>query len=46
VGVGALGPAFHRTPTRTGLILGYGTPPEHAYPAAVDALVTGLRAVL
>ncbi len=46
VGVGALGPAFHSTPTRTGLIIGYGTPTEHAFPAAVDALAAGLAAVL
>lgn len=42
VRVGALGPSFHTTPTRSGLVIGYGTPSEHAYPAAVDALVTGL----
>jgi len=42
VRVGALGPSFHTTPARAGLVVGYGTPSEHAYPAAVDALVTGL----
>ena len=42
VRVAALGPSFHASPTRTGLVIGYGTPSQHAYPAAVDALVTGL----
>ena len=43
VAVGALGPAFHApVPDRTGVVVGYGTPSEHAFPAALDALVTGL----
>ncbi|MFF3016859.1 PLP-dependent aminotransferase family protein [Streptomyces sp. NPDC057939] len=29
-------------PSRDGLVLGYGTPPEHAFPAAVDALLLAL----
>ena len=39
VAVGALGPALHApVPDRTGLVVGYGTPAEHAFPAALDAL--------
>lgn len=46
VAVGALGPAFHApVPDRTGLVVGYGTPAEHAFPAALDALVAGLAAL-
>ncbi|MFL1378103.1 MocR-like pyridoxine biosynthesis transcription factor PdxR [Nocardiopsis protaetiae] len=29
-------------PPREGLVVGYGTPPEHAFPAAVDALCLAL----
>ena len=47
VAVGGLSPAFHDDPApRTGLVIGYGTPPEHGFPAALDALVSGLAAVL
>ena len=45
VGVGALGPSYHDEARRTGVVVGYGTPPEHAFPAALDALVTGLAAL-
>ncbi|MFM9367243.1 PLP-dependent aminotransferase family protein [Streptomyces sp. Da 82-17] len=31
-----------RGPLREGLVVGYATPPEHAYPAAVDALCAAL----
>lgn len=34
------------TPRPAALLVGYGTPAEHAYPAAVGALAEGLRAVL
>jgi GntR family transcriptional regulator / MocR family aminotransferase len=30
--------------SRAGLIIGYGAPAEHAYPAAVEALIVALRA--
>jgi len=43
VAVGALSPSYHQQPApRTGLVVGYGTPAEHAFPAAMDALVRGL----
>jgi GntR family transcriptional regulator/MocR family aminotransferase len=43
VAVNRLSPSFHDDPPpRTGLVVGYGTPSEHAFPAALDALVTGL----
>jgi GntR family transcriptional regulator/MocR family aminotransferase len=43
VAVAPLSPAFHDDPPpRTGLVVGYGTPAEHAFPAALDALTTGL----
>ncbi|PKK16374.1 MAG: GntR family transcriptional regulator, partial [Thermomonospora sp. CIF 1] len=29
-------------PPRDGLVVGYGTPPEHGFAAAVDALVRAL----
>jgi GntR family transcriptional regulator/MocR family aminotransferase len=46
VGVGALSPSYHADPSpRTGLVVGYGTPAEHAFPAALDALVAGLSVV-
>jgi GntR family transcriptional regulator/MocR family aminotransferase len=45
VGVGALGPSYHDEPRRTGVVVGYGTPPEHGFPAALEALVTGLAAL-
>jgi GntR family transcriptional regulator/MocR family aminotransferase len=31
-------------PQRDGVIVGFGTPAEHAFPAAVDALCNVLRA--
>jgi GntR family transcriptional regulator/MocR family aminotransferase len=43
VAVHALGRYWHRPGRRRrGLVVGYGTPPGHAYPAAVDALTSGL----
>lgn len=43
-GVGVVGLATHRhpratSPPRDGLIVSYGTPPEHGYPAALGALL-------
>jgi GntR family transcriptional regulator/MocR family aminotransferase len=43
VAVAQLSPSFHHEPSpRTGLVVGYGTPSEHAYQAALEALTTGL----
>jgi GntR family transcriptional regulator/MocR family aminotransferase len=43
VAVNRLSPSFHDDPPpRTGLVVGYGTPAEHAFAAALDALVCGL----
>ena len=37
-------PYWHRRrPARQGLVVGFGTPPEHAFPAALAALIAGLR---
>ncbi|KIQ63922.1 GntR family transcriptional regulator [Kitasatospora griseola] len=33
------------TPPRDGLVIGYGTPPDHAFPAALDALCQALTAL-
>jgi GntR family transcriptional regulator/MocR family aminotransferase len=30
------------TPAQDGLVVGYGTPPDHAFPAALDALCRAL----
>jgi GntR family transcriptional regulator/MocR family aminotransferase len=42
VAVHALGPYFHRRRPTSGLVVGFGTPPEHAFPAALAALIAGL----
>jgi GntR family transcriptional regulator/MocR family aminotransferase len=43
VAVGPLSPSYHDpSSARTGLVVGYGTPAEHAFPAALRALVQGL----
>ena len=43
VAVGALSPSYHDPASaRTGLVVGYGTPAEHAFPAALEALVGAL----
>jgi GntR family transcriptional regulator/MocR family aminotransferase len=43
VAVNRLSPSFHDDPPpRTGVVVGYGTPSEHAFPAALEALVSGL----
>jgi GntR family transcriptional regulator/MocR family aminotransferase len=43
----ALGRYWHGdSPVPEALVVGYGTPPEHGYPAALDALVDTLAAVL
>jgi GntR family transcriptional regulator/MocR family aminotransferase len=43
VAVHALGRYWHRPGRRRrGIVVGYCTPPAHAYPAAVDALTAGL----
>lgn len=34
------------TPKAPSLVVGYGTPPAHAYQTAIDALVEGLRDLL
>ncbi|GAA1581168.1 PLP-dependent aminotransferase family protein [Actinomadura kijaniata] len=46
--LGHLGDRWHTVGENNpqGLIIGYARPPEHAYPAALDALATVLRAVL
>ncbi|WP_327048342.1 PLP-dependent aminotransferase family protein [Microbispora sp. NBC_01189] len=47
VGVGHLGDRWHAPGDRPqGIIVGYGTPSEHAYPAAVDALAHVLRTTI
>ncbi|GGO70044.1 hypothetical protein [Nonomuraea cavernae] len=44
VGVGHLGDRWHAPGDHPqGIIVGYGTPSEHTYPAAVDALTHVLR---
>lgn len=44
VAVGALDPHWHGDgPRMQGLIVGYGTPTDRAYPAALDALARALR---
>jgi GntR family transcriptional regulator / MocR family aminotransferase len=44
VAVNPLAPSHHRAGSgRSAIVIGYGTPPEHAYPAAVEALVTALE---
>jgi GntR family transcriptional regulator/MocR family aminotransferase len=43
--LGRLGDRWHTPgPHPQGLVIGYGTPPEHAYPAALDALARVLSA--
>jgi len=34
---------WHRRGRVSGLVVGFGTPPEHAFPAALAALVARLR---
>jgi len=34
---------WHRRRPVSGLVVGFGTPPEHAFPAALTALIAGLR---
>jgi GntR family transcriptional regulator/MocR family aminotransferase len=47
VAVQGLGDYWHLPGRRPqGLVVGYGTPPEHDYPAALDALTTTLARVL
>jgi GntR family transcriptional regulator/MocR family aminotransferase len=47
VAVAAFSPSFHTDPPpRTGLVIGYGTPAEHAVPAALDALTLALPDLL
>jgi GntR family transcriptional regulator/MocR family aminotransferase len=41
----ALAPFWHRDPGTAGIVVGYGTPSEHEYPAAVERLGHLLRAV-
>jgi len=43
VAVHPLEPYWHRRPRLSGLVVGFGTPPEHAFPAALAALIAGLR---
>ena len=43
VAVHGLGAYFHRGRGASGLVVGFGTPPEHAFPAALAALIAGLR---
>jgi GntR family transcriptional regulator/MocR family aminotransferase len=43
VAVHSLRPYFHRRCPASGLVVGFGTPPEHAFPAALAALIAGLR---
>ena len=44
VGVHGLGRYWHRPrPRRPGLVVGFGTPAEHAFPAALAALTDGLQ---
>jgi GntR family transcriptional regulator/MocR family aminotransferase len=42
VAVHPLEPYWHRHRRLSGLVVGFGTPPEHAFPAALAALVAGL----
>jgi GntR family transcriptional regulator/MocR family aminotransferase len=43
VAVHGLSPYWHRSGARPrGIVVGYATPPEHAFPAAVEALGAGL----
>jgi GntR family transcriptional regulator/MocR family aminotransferase len=47
VAVARLSPSFHDDPPpRTGLVVGYGTPSEHAFANALDALTRGLADLL
>jgi GntR family transcriptional regulator / MocR family aminotransferase len=43
VAVHPLAPYWHRRRLASGLVVGFGTPPEHAFPAALAALIAGLR---
>jgi GntR family transcriptional regulator/MocR family aminotransferase len=43
VAVHPLAPYWHRSRLASGLVVGFGTPPEHAFPAALAALIAGLR---
>jgi GntR family transcriptional regulator/MocR family aminotransferase len=43
VAVHSLEPYWHRRRPTSGLVVGFGTPPEHAFPAALAALIAGLR---
>ena len=43
VAVHPLAPYWHRSRPASGLVVGFGTPPEHAFPAALAALIAGLR---
>jgi GntR family transcriptional regulator/MocR family aminotransferase len=43
VAVHGLEPYWHRRRGASGLVVGFGTPPEHAFPAALAALIAGLR---
>jgi GntR family transcriptional regulator / MocR family aminotransferase len=46
VGVNPLGPAHHQPGSgEPAVVIGYGSPPEHAFPAAVEALVAALDEV-
>jgi GntR family transcriptional regulator/MocR family aminotransferase len=46
VGVNPLAPAHHEPGSgEPAVVIGYGTPPEHAFPAAVEALVAALEEV-
>jgi GntR family transcriptional regulator/MocR family aminotransferase len=46
-GIAADGLADYRErPGRAGLVIGYGTPPQHSFPAAVESFATILRAAL
>jgi GntR family transcriptional regulator/MocR family aminotransferase len=42
VAVHPLEPYWHRRRGLSGLVVGFGTPPEHAFPAALGALIAGL----
>lgn len=43
VAVHPLAPYWHRSRPASGLVVGFGTPPEHAFPAALAALIAALR---
>jgi GntR family transcriptional regulator/MocR family aminotransferase len=43
VAVHPLQPYWYRRRPLSGLVVGFGTPPEHAFPAALAALIAGLR---